>query len=447
MNDVAHNRPIAPVGRIWRAGLLVVALAGLLMVNMLYLTEQSRHYQLFMVKDFSHYGWLSGRVVLGGGDPYQAREWLRTHWTPEYDREIGTDYTTGNIVYVNPTRPGALFDPAKEPSDLTYPIWVAYLFAPLASLSLDWAQGLMMLLDEIGIFIGLWCACRLLGFRPPLYLIPILALLTIGFRPTLRVLQEGGFTGLVFPAFLAAVLLIRARRAPWLAGALLAFCTIKLQVTVVILVFVLLWLLRQRRGDVIAWTGVAGLVLWGLPTLFRPQWISEWLTILRLHGPTVFVQPTLWSLWVTFLGPYWWLIGILVTLGLGLGLLRYWRSDLVTGRWDSLPGTLIVALPMTLYSWDYDQIFLLVPWLACWAWAAIGDSGSARLWRYALILWALVLPLYPLLPIPRNEEQTYGLLLPATLLVLYTLARRRAPGATASGLVEARGGQSAPGIA
>ena len=77
-----------------------------------------------------------------------------------------------------------------------------------------------------------------------------------------------------------------------------------------------------------------------------------------------------------------------------------------------------------------------MPWLACWAWAAIGDSGPARLWRYTLILWALVLPLYPLLPIPRNEEQTYGLLLPATLLVLYALARRRAAGAMASGLPE-----------
>jgi hypothetical protein len=446
MSDVAHKQPIAPVGRIWRAGLVVVALAGLLMVNMLYLTEQSRHYQLFMIKDFSHHGWLSGRIVLGGGDPYQGREWLRTHWTPEYAREIGPDYLTGNIVYANPTRPGTVYNPDRL-SDFVYPIWVAYVFAPFALLPLEWAQGLMMLLDEIGIFIGLWFACRLLGFRPPGYLIPILALLTIGFRPTLRVLQEGGFTGLVFAAFLGAVLLIRARRAPWLAGALLAFCTIKLQVTVVILVFVLLWLLRQRRGEVITWIGVAGFALWGLPTLFQPQWIGEWLSIVRLGSPTIFVQPTLWSLWVTFLGPYWWVVGTVVTLGLGVALLSYWRHDLVTGRWDSLPGTLIVALPMTLFSWDYDQIFLLVPWLACWAWAAIGASGTARLWRYTLILWALVLPLYPLLPIPRNEEQTYGLLLPATLLILYTLARRRAAGATASRLPEAWQGQSPSRIA
>jgi hypothetical protein len=149
-----------------------------------------------------------------------------------------------------------------------------------------------------------------------------------------------------------------------------------------------------------------------------------------MASPLVFAQPTIWSLWVVLLEPYWWTAGIISVALLALGLLLVWRRDLVQGEWTSLPVTFILALPMAYYIWDYDQVLLLFPWLSCWALAAVGDAGSARAWRYVLIAWVLILPLYALLPIPRGEQQTYGLLLPGSLLLLYGLARRQAEKAT-----------------
>jgi len=425
---IRHLRPL----------LACLGLLGLLAINWLYLDSQRQHYRLFTVKDFSHHGWLAGRIVLGGGDPYQSRAWLRSHWTPEYEQEIGYAYVTGQITYAIPTRPGTVYNPEKL-SDFVYPLWVAYVFSPFALVSVQWALALMMLLDEIALLIAVWCACRLLNFRPQPQWTVILLLLVFGFYPTLRVLQEGGFTLPVLAAFLAAVVLIRERRLPWLAGLLLALCTIKIQLVAIPFVFVGIWLLRQRCYAVIAAAALTAGVLWGVPTLLTPGWVAEWLPIVRLGNPTVYIQPTLWSLWVTFLGPYWWIVGSIVTSLLFVGLLWYWRADWRTGQWNTLPATFIIALPMTLFSWDYDQVFLLLPWLACWATAATGEAGSARLWRYVLILWILLLPLYSLLPIPRNQQQTYGLLLPATLLILYYRAHRPAPTATLQQAVQAGG--------
>jgi hypothetical protein len=144
----------------------------------------------------------------------------------------------------------------------------------------------------------------------------------------------------------------------------------------------------------------------------------------RLVSPRLFAQPTLWSLGVALAGPAWWIVGLAGTLLVGLGLLWRWRADLIHGTWESLPVTFIVALPLAFYIWDYDQIVLLFPWLACWAWAAVGNTPAARVWRYGLMAWILLLPLYAILPLPRGDLATYGLLLPATLLPLVLLARR-----------------------
>ena len=431
----SHNEQVAGTGSApaWigiRRGLAVVGLlagllAGLLVVNVLYLNYLSGRYQLFGITDFAHHGWLAGRVVLGGGSPYDAQGWLRTHWTPEYEREIGSAYLNGDFVHVFPTRTGEEYNPEHR-ADFLYPLWMAYFFSPFALLPLSWALALFMLVNEVAVLVGLWLAGKLLRFQPPWYGALLVVLLAFGFRPTFFTLQEGAYSALVLAGLLGAIRLIQQRRWPVLVGALLAFSTIKLQASIIILAFIGLWLLRQRRWSELRWAAGWGLLLWGVPTLLRPGWVGEWLGMTRLVSPTLFAQPTLWSLAVALAGPGWWIVGLGVTLVVAAGLLWRWRTDLVNGTWESLPVTFIVALPPAFYIWEYDQILLLFPWLACWALAAVGNTPAARVWRYGLMAWILLLPLYALLPLPRGDLATYGLLLPATLLPLYLLARRGA---------------------
>ncbi|MDQ2807582.1 MAG: DUF2029 domain-containing protein [Chloroflexota bacterium] len=417
----------SPRRRARRVVLLLLLVSALFGANGLYLTNLSRHYKLFNVTDFSHHGWLAGRVVLGGGSPYDSQTWLQTHWTPEYEQEIGRAYSNGQFVNVFHTRNGTLYNP-QHLSDFLYPLWMAFFFSPFALLPLYWALALFMLLNELALLLALRWACRLLQFHPPWEITIVIAVLGVGFRPTFLTLQEGAYTGLVLAALLAAIGLIQQRRQPWLVGALLAFCTIKLQVTLLILVYVGCWLLIQRRRQIIGWTAFWGVCQWGLPTLLWPGWIGQWLKMTGLVNPVIFAQPTLWSLWVTYGGPYWWLIGLAVTAVLLGAFIPRWRRDFRSAQWTQLPLTFIAAVPLTYYAWEYDQVLLLFPWLACWSRAAVGDTPAARRWRLLLIAWILLLPLYALLlPVPANQIATYGLLLPATLLLLYLLAAKSKP--------------------
>ncbi len=419
--------PDTPRRRAWRGVMLLLLLSILFGANCLYLNNLSRHYKLFNATDFSHHGWLAGRVVWGGGSPYDSQTWLQTHWNAEYEQEIGRAYSSGQFVNVFHTRTGTLYNP-QHLADFLYPLWMAFFFSPFALLPLYWALALFMLLNEVALLLALWCGGRLLQFRPPWPIAALLAILAIGFRPTFLTLQEGAYTGLVLAALLGAIVLIQQRRHAWLVGALLAFGTIKMQVTILILVYIALWLLTQRRWSVIAWTAVWGAAQWLLPTLLWPGWIGQWLKMTSLVNPVIFAQPTLWSLWVTYGGSYWGLIGLAVTAALLGAFIPRWRSDFRTAQWTYLPLTFIAAVPMTYYAWEYDQVLLLFPWLACWSRAAGGFTPSARRWRLVLIAWILLLPLYALvLPVPANEIATYGLLLPGILLLLYVFAYHGRP--------------------
>ena len=413
-----------PRRRAGRVIMLVALVSALFGANCLYLDNLSRHYKLFNVTDFSHHGWLAGRVVWGGGSPYDSQTWLQTHWNAEYEQEIGRAYTNGQFVNVFHTRSGTVYNP-QHLSDFLYPLWMAFFFSPFALLPLYWALALFMLVNELALLLALWWACRLLQFRPPWPITIVIVLLVAGFRPTFLTLQEGAYTGFVLAALLGAIVLIQQRQHAWLVGALLAFCTIKMQVAVLILAYIGLWLLAQRRWQVIGWTAVWGACQWLLPTVLWPGWMGQWLKMTSLVNPVIFAQPTLWSLWVTYGGSYWWMIGLIVTAGLLGGIIRLWRRDFRSAQWTALPLTFIAAVPMTYYAWEYDLVLLLFPWLACWSRAAVGFSPAARRWRLALIGWILLLPLYALLlPVPANQIATYGLLLPGTLLLLYVLAHR-----------------------
>jgi hypothetical protein len=145
----------------------------------------------------------------------------------------------------------------------------------------------------------------------------------------------------------------------------------------------------------------------------------------QLVNPLIFAQPTLWSLAITYARPYWPVAGLLMVGAALLALARLWWRDIASARWDSLPLTFLLAVPVAYYAWDYDLVLLLFPWLACWVWAAVGTTRAARLWRYTLMVWILVVPLIGLLPLPPSDADTYQLALPATLLPLYLLARHR----------------------
>lgn len=409
---------------LWRGGIGLILIGVLFLLNVLYLNSLSSVYPLFTITDFSHHGWLSGRVVLGGGDPYKAQEWLRTHWTPEYDKEIGQAYRDGQFTNVSVTRPGKVYNP-EHVSDFLYPLWMAVFFSIFALLPLFWALAVFMLANEISVLIGLWCACQLLGYRPRWYAALLIVLLALGYRPTFFTLQDGAYGGVVFGALLGAILMIQRRQHAWLIGALLVFCTIKLQITIAILIFIGLWLIYRRRWSELTWVSIWGFICWGLPTIIWLGWIAEWLRMTSLASPTIFSQPTLWSLWVTIAEPYWWALGLASTILLSAILLWSWRSDLRTGRWDSLPLTFILALLIPYYAWDYDQILLLFPWLACWSWVAIGETMAARAWRFALMGWLLLLPLYIFLSEPPSDRSGYALIIPLSFLGIYLLARKQ----------------------
>jgi hypothetical protein len=120
-------------------------------------------------------------------------------------------------------------------------------------------------------------------WRPPLWLAAFSAVWVILFYHGARTIILGQVAGLVFLG-LALALWALHRRLDGLAGAALAFCTIKPQMVYLVIPFLLWWGWRQQRWRFLGFFGgtLAGLA--GLSLLFLPTWPLDFLAQMRTYN-------------------------------------------------------------------------------------------------------------------------------------------------------------------
>jgi len=245
---------------------------------------------------------------------------------------------------------------------VAYPLYSVFLFLPFSLIkNYIFARAVWMTALELALILMTFIAINLAGWKPPLWLQGVILLFSLIWYHAIRGIVNGN--AVIFVALmLTGVFLLMRDGKDRPAGFLLAVTTIKPQLVVLLIPFIIVWSLYQKRWTMIKWFfgTLAALVLVGI--LLIPDWILQNLwEILKYpaYNPAGTLAAAL-SEWSPGLESQlkW---GILIVLGTLL-LYEWW-----TGRKGSFERFLWVALlTLTISQWigiqtDPGNFIILFP--------------------------------------------------------------------------------------
>jgi hypothetical protein len=204
--------------------------------------------------------WLGAReLLLRGRDPY----------SPAVTREIQQGY------YGRPLDPARPSEP-KDQQGFAYPVYVAFCLAPTIHLQFEVVRKgfFWVLLGLTVATIPLWL--RVLRWSVPPWAQASLVVLTIGSLPVMQGLKLQQITLFVVGLLAVAMALLASDR-PIAAGILLAVATIKPQLVVLLLLWLLIWTLAdwRRRYPLAASFLTAMAILMAASEWYLPHWIPR----------------------------------------------------------------------------------------------------------------------------------------------------------------------------
>lgn len=253
-----------------------------------------------------------------------------------------------------------------------YPLYSIVFFLPFALIKeFTLARAVWMTVLEVALIALCFLSLRLTRWKPTPLILLLLLIFSLFWYHGLRALILGNAVVLVTLLLVGALLAIRSN-ADELAGVLLGFATIKPQVVVVLLVFVVIWAFARKRWKIIFWlVGTVGL-LTAACVLLMPDWLLQDLReIMRYSSYNPPGTPAaVFSIYMPGVGKR---IGQAVSVLLMLVLLVEWRLSLrgdfraflwaacltlTASQWIGIqtdPGNFIVlypALVLVLAMWD-----------------------------------------------------------------------------------------------
>ncbi len=198
--------------------------------------------------------WMAARNILEEGlSPYSPESRLRVQ----------------EFAYGRAARPG------ENEMGMAYPLYSVALFAPF-TLAKDFtlARALWMTVLEAALVGLAVLSPRLMRWRPAPWMMALLVIFSLLWYFGLRALINGNAVILV-GLFLAGGLLAMRGGHDELAGVLFAFSTIKPQVVLVALVWIVIWSVIQRRWRMVGWLVGTVALLTVSAMLIMPDWILQ----------------------------------------------------------------------------------------------------------------------------------------------------------------------------
>lgn len=284
------------------------------------------------------------------------------------------------LVYGRPAQTG------EHELRVAYPLYSVLVFFPYALIEdFTWARAVWMTVLEAGLILLIYLSMRLARWRPRPLTLGVFLLFSLMWYHAVRPLILGNVVILIALGLVAGLLAIRSRQDE-LAGIFFALTTIKPQVVLVILAFILLWCLLNGRWKVVFWF-VGTMVLFILvSTLFLPDWIRQNLAeVMRYPGynPPGTLGSAL-AAWFPAVGKR---IGYVISGLLGLTLLIEWlrarRLDFRGFLWTA-------CLTLTVAQWigiqtDPGNFIVLFPALV------LVFAGMQGRWKQAAGLWIILM--------------------------------------------------------
>jgi hypothetical protein len=308
-----------------------------------------------------------------------------------YSDEVATRIQT--LAYGRPARPG------EHELRVAYPLYSAIIFLPYALIG-DYtlARALWMTTLEFFLVLMAFLNLRLASWKLSAWMMPIYLFYSIFWYFSLRALINGNVVILVTLLISGAFAALRSGRDE-LAGILLAFATIKPHVVVVILLYILVWTLSQRRWRTMLWLLITVGLLSASAALFLPDWpLQNLREVLRYSSYNPPGTPgAVFATWLPATGRTlgWVLSGLLILL-----LLVEWSfARNKEFRWFLWTGslTLVASQWIGIQTDPGNFVLLFIPLVLTWAileehW---GRRGRPVIWLLMVItfagLWALFL--------------------------------------------------------
>jgi hypothetical protein len=283
--------------------------------------------------------WLAAHMNWTGGNPYSAEQWVGEHHH-------------FSAVWIS----NAVFP---------YPLPLATLLAPLGLLRLDQAFIVWMALTVVLVAVA---AFMLLYHSPDPrikhYAVPVAAGLLL-FRPVWVTLHDGQLGGLLL--FLLALTACLWEEGRWAAGGLvIAMIALKPTLGLPILGLVTLWLLANHRWRAILSMAASAAIMLLIGLVRDARWIIEFVSFGRSKLESTFgYAPSLWGMAGAVCRHNTncsvWLGGLLVA-GVMVATAAYLlAAHARLGSLAVVSLSVAVALFITPYVWDYDQVLLILP--------------------------------------------------------------------------------------
>lgn len=330
---------------------------------------------------------------------------------------------------------GRLAQPDEDQVAFAYPLYAAFIVAPLVGLTYAQAQALWMALLVVLVVSGalLWGQLNRLAWTPATFAIFLLSVLL--FYPTVRGVFLGQYALVSFFLLVLAFVTIEARF-DLLGGALVALATIKPQPVVFFLPTLMFWAFYHRRWRIVSGAAITFGILFAGATLWVPTWLGDFVQAVRHYAEYAPVGPPAQTL-VEMFAPR--ASSLALTLALSSGLIVWmahtvWRARTLT--WDQWQPVLGLVAMVTTWTagriGTSDQVLLLIPWVY-WTsdWVKRRQFGRALL----AMLIGLALPwIIFLMTLQGNAEDVrVTIVLPLLALALYVWQRLQPSGCKDTG--------------
>jgi hypothetical protein len=275
-----------------------------------------------------------------------------------YSDEVALRIQT--IAYGRPALPG------ENEMRVAYPLYSISIFLPYAFISdYNLARAFWMTTLEVALIGLAILSLRLTRWKPRTWLLAIILLFSLTWYHSVRALINGNAVVLVAVFIAGALAAIQAGRDE-LAGILLALSTIKPQVVILVVIFVLFWAISVKRRTIVVWTALSLAVLSIGAAIFVPDWpLQNLWEVLRYSGYNPPGTPgSALATWLPAAGNK---LGWLLTILLGILLFVEWSAargedfrwflwtvslTLVASQWIGIqtdPGNFIVLfIPLVL---------------------------------------------------------------------------------------------------
>jgi hypothetical protein len=341
--------------------------------------------------------WSAGRLLLDGGDPYDLAA------LDCVERSQGWTEPVTVAVWNPPWLLVWLVPLAELPFLPAAATWLA------VSLSLVLACATLSWRDCAGPDAGRTVA---IAWGATAAFVPVLFLLHMGQVSTLLV---AGLVGFAWAA---------PRGKDAVAGAFLALTTVKPHVVHLVWVVAFYWILAGRR-----WRFAAGVatVLGPSVALLAACWPRALLgyRAVLAHPPLHYMPPTLAAVLRLLIDPSNARIQIALPMVVELVTLAWLVVRRPAIDWRTWLGPVVlVSVPTAAYGWCFDQVVLLIPYLAVVAWLA--RPGSGPTWRKGLV--AAILSATAAGMVAVNVAKCYDVAFawsPTALALAFAIARPR----------------------